>query len=224
MTLPPSFKPSPWDSAVFGVPAYEMADLSPDALAAATRVPGHYTVRLDPLASKQALHEHGFYYCDTLIEPHCKLEHFAPFEDRAVSISTEVALEALLAICHGAFVHGRFHRDFGLPEAQADARYVNWLVQLHRDDKVYGLLYREELAGFIAAEGNRLILHAVATSLRGRGLAKFLWSPVCQALFDQGCDELTSSVSAANLAVVNLYGSLGFRFRNSVDLYHRLTR
>jgi ribosomal protein S18 acetylase RimI-like enzyme len=224
MTLPPSFKPSPWDSAVFGMPAYELTDLSPDTLAAATRMAGHYTVRLDPLVSKQDLHEHGFYYCDTLVEPHCKIEHFVPFEDRAVSVRMEVSLDALLSICHGAFVHGRFHRDFGLPQAQAETRYAKWLAQLHRDGKVYGLLYREELAGFIAVEGNRLILHAVATSLRGRGLAKFLWSPVCQALFELGYDELTSSVSAANLAIVNLYASLGFRFRNSVDLYHRLTR
>lgn len=224
MTLPPSFRPSPWDSSVFGVPAYEITDPSPGALATATRVPGHYTIRVDPLASTLALHEHGFYYCDTLIEPHCTAEHFLPFDDQEVSISKEVSLEALLAICHGAFAYGRFHRDFELPKEQAETRYANWLVQLHGDGSVYGLLYRRELAGFVAAQGNRLVLHAVASSLRGRGLAKFLWSPVCQDLFDQGCSELTSSVSAANLAVVNLYASLGFRFRDSVDLYHRLTR
>jgi hypothetical protein len=54
-------------------------------------------------------------------------------------------------------------------------------------------------------------------------MAKFLWTPVCQALFDAGASEIVSSISAANLAVVNLYSSLGFRFRNAVDIYHRLT-
>ena len=224
MTLPPSIKSSPWDSAVFGVDAYEITDSSRESLELAVRVPGHYTVRVDPLVSKQLLHEYGFYYCDTLIEPYCTTERFLAFDTVAAGMSRDVALEPLLAICHGAFSHGRFHRDFNLPRAQADRRYDNWLAQLHGAGKVYGLLYQGELVGFIAVDGNRLVLHAIAESLRGRGLAKFLWTPVCRALLNHGCNELVSSVSASNLAVVNLYATLGFRFRNPVDLYHRLTQ
>lgn len=224
MIIPPSFKPSLWDSSVFGVDAYELSVLSREALETAVHVPGHYAVRLDPLASKQLLHEYGFYYCDTLIEPHCTAERFSGFEDASVGMSRDVPLDALIAICHGAFSHGRFHRDFNLPQVLADQRYDNWLNQLHGAGKVYGLLYRDELAGFIAVDGNRLVLHAISESLRGRGLAKYLWTPVCRTLFDQGCDKLVSSVSATNLAVVNLYATLGFRFRNPIDIYHRLTK
>lgn len=224
MTLPPNFKPSPWDSAVFGVDAYEITALSRETLETAAHAPGHYTVRLDPLASKQLLHEFGFYYCDTLIEPYCSVERFIAFDDVDIRISQDVALPPLLAICHGAFLHGRFHRDFNLTQAQADTRYDNWLAQLHSARKVHGLLYQDELAGFVAADGNRLVLHAITDSLRGRGLAKYLWTPVCRMLFDQGGGEVMSSVSATNLAAVNLYTTLGFRLRNPVDLYHRLTR
>ena len=222
--LPPSIKSSPWDSAVFGLDAYEITDSSRESLELAVRVPGHYTVRVDPLMSKQLLHEYGFYYCDTLIEPYCKAENFLAFDTVAAGMRRDVALKPLLAICHGAFSHGRFHRDFNLPRVQADQRYDNWLAQLHGAGKVYGLLYQGELAGFIAVDGNRLVLHAIAESLRGRGLAKFLWTPICRALFDQGCNDLVSSVSVSNLAVVNLYATLGFRFRNPIDLYHRLTK
>ena len=69
---------------------------------------------------------------------------------------------------------------------------------------------------------NKLVLHAVSEKFRGGGLAKYLWSVACKDLFGRGHQELTSSVSAANLPVVNLYASLGFRFRNSLDVYHRL--
>lgn len=224
MTLPPSFKPSPWDSAAFGVDAYEIAALSREALETAVQVPGHYTVRLDPLASKQLLHEYGFYYCDTLIEPYCTAERFSGFDVASAGMSRDAPLDPLLAICHGAFSHGRFHRDFNLPQGLADQRYDSWLKQLHGAGKVYGLLYLDELAGFIAADGNRLVLHAISESLRGRGLAKYLWTPVCRTLFEKGCDEVVSSVSATNLAVVNLYVTLGFRFRNPLDIYHRLTQ
>lgn len=222
MMLPPSFNPSPWDSAIFGVGAYEITACSREALELTAHVPGHYTVRVDPLASKQLLHEYGFYYCDTLIVPYCAVGRFSAFEHVAVRVSRDFDLDPLLVICNDAFSHGRFNRDFNLPRVQADRRYENWLTQLHTAGKVYVLLYRDELAGFIAVDGNRLVLHAITESLRGQGLAKFLWTPVCKALFDHGYDEIMSSVSAANLAAVNLYATLGFRFRTPVDLYHRI--
>jgi ribosomal protein S18 acetylase RimI-like enzyme len=47
---------------------------------------------------------------------------------------------------------------------------------------------------------------------------------MCAELARQGAPELTSSISATNLAALNLYVSLGFRFRNPVDVYHRVIR
>lgn len=216
------FKPSPWDSAAFGVNAYEILEPSRGALETALNVPGHYTVRIEPLASKKLLEEFNFYYCDTLIEPYCKVGNFTGFDDSLVGVSKDIHLDELLVICRGAFSYGRFNRDFNLPINLADQRYENWLKQLYKTGNVYELLYKGEIAGFIATENNRLVLHAISESLRGRGLAKYLWTPVCRALINNYCDELVSSISATNLAVLNLYSSLGFRFRNSRDIYHRL--
>jgi class 3 adenylate cyclase len=57
-----------------------------------------------------------------------------------------------------------------------------------------------ELAGFIAHEGGKLVLHALGATHRGRGLARHLWSAVCADLVRQGASELTSSISVTNLA------------------------
>ena len=225
MTPPPkSFKTVPWDTAAFGICAYEIHEPTPEALEIAKQLPGHYCIRVDPLASKQLLNDYGFYYCDTLIEPYCTEDRFIPFVDSEVCVNKDWTLERLLKVCHGAFSHGRFHRDFNLTQAKADQRYDNWLSQLHSAGKVHGLLYRGALAGFIAVDGNKLVLHALDELMRGRGLAKSLWTPLCKTLFASGHKEVTSSVSAGNLAVVNLYSRLGFSFRNPVDIYHRLTR
>jgi GNAT superfamily N-acetyltransferase len=190
----------------------------------AMQFPGHYTVRVDSLTSKRWLHDCGFYYCDTLVEPYCTEERFVVFDNMEVSVSNSLALEPLLGICHSAFSHDHFHRDFNLSQAQADQRYDNWLVQMYAAGKVNGLLYRGELAGFIALDGNKLMLHALAESLRGRGLSKYLWTPVCRKVFEAGHAEVTSSVYTTNLAVMSLYARLGFSFRNPVDIYHRLTQ
>ena len=56
------------------------------------------------------------------------------------------------------------------------------------------------------------------------GIAKYLWGAVCADLVRHGARELTSSISATNLAALNLYVALGFRFRNPVDVYHRVIR
>jgi hypothetical protein len=45
---------------------------------------------------------------------------------------------------------------------------------------------------------------------------------VCADLASQGAGEITSSISAANIPALRLYAALGFRFRNPVDVYHRV--
>lgn len=219
----PAIRRVEWDSAAFGRDCYEITAAAEDALREAAATPGHYALKLDPLADKAALQRYGFYYVDTLLEPHGRRADFIAHRDAKAACTRGENIEDLLAICHGAFEHGRFHRDFNLPRAGADLRYDNWLRQVHAAGDAWGLRYDGVLAGFIAVMDNRLVLHAMAAPFRGRGLAKYLWTTVCEALFTQGHAELCSSVSAANIAVIRLYQTLGFRLRHPVDVYHRWT-
>jgi hypothetical protein len=215
---------TPWDAVALGCDTYEIRDVCPEVLDQIHCRAGHYTARLQPLASKQLLLEHGFYYCDTLIEPYCGLDQFIAHPHPDAAFSRSPNLPALLAICHGGFAYDRFHRDPGVQRQAADARYDNWLIQLHEKGDVYGLLFCRELVGFIAVSANRLALHAMSYTSRDKGYARHLWSGVCNEMFSSGCTELVSSISAANLAAVNLYAGLGFRFRNSLDVYHRVVK
>ena len=219
-----SIDETPWDAAAFGMPTFEISGFDESDLIEASRRPGHYTVRIDPLVSKKMLHEYGFYYCDTLIEPYCAKEGFRFHDHSGFEARTDAPLSELLKICHGAFSHGRFHRDFNLDHDLADLRYDRWLLSLHDEGKVLGLYHEEELSGFIAHSGGKLLLHAIAEEKRGKGYGKYLWSAACRQIFDTGINEISSSVSASNLAVVNLYASLGFRFGKAYDLYHLLVK
>jgi GNAT superfamily N-acetyltransferase len=212
---------TPWDCAALGRDAFELANAGPEAMAQ-VGVPGHYTVRVDPLSDKRILHEKGFYYCDTLAEPCCPSGQLRALPHPAAGFDLRPPLKPLLAICRDAFQHGRFHRDFNVERRLADLRYENWLRTLHAAGKVYGLTWEGGSAGFIAHEGGKLVLHALGGEHRGRGIAKHLWSAVCADLVRNGATELSSSISIANTAAINLYCSLGFRFRNPVDIYHRV--
>jgi hypothetical protein len=216
-------KHTPWDTAAFGMPTWELAEYSGAALQQAVQTAGHHTIRVDPLADKRMLHEHGFYYCDTLIEPYCSSARLRHVLHADATVGKDVNAAQALDICHGAFAHGRFHRDFNLPRDAADLRYDSWLKQLLDAQQVYGLYWQGMLAGFIGYSGNSLVLHAVAERYRGKGCSKYWWSMVCGELLTAGHEEVKSSISAGNVAVLNLYASLGFSFRNPQDVYHRLT-
>lgn len=215
-------KATPWDTAVFGMPTGELREYSAAALEEAVRTSGHLTLKVEPLADKRLLDENGFYYCDTLIEPHCNSVRLRSVRHPDAIISKEVDHEQAATICNGAFSHGRFHRDFNLPRSKSDLRYANWLKQLLEEQQVYGLYWQGNLAGFIGYRDNSLILHALAAQYRGRGLAKYWWSAVCNDILGNGHEIVRSSISATNLAVLNLYASLGFYFTNPLDIYHRL--
>ena len=215
-------KPTPWDTAAFGLPTWELPEYSEASLLKAVHTPGHHTIKVDPLEDKRLLHEYGFYYCDTLIEPHCNATRLRTAQHPDATVSKAIDAGQALAIGHGAFEHGRFHRDFNLTKSAADLRYENWLKQLLEAQQVYGLYWLDTLAGFICYSGNNLVLHAVAEKYRGKGLSKYWWSEVCGNLFSNGHNEVKSSISTANLAVVNLYASLGFFFSNPQNIYHRL--
>jgi GNAT superfamily N-acetyltransferase len=214
------WKKVPWDARAFRTPVYEAKDPSREALAHSD-APGIYVAKVDPLRDRSALHSANFYYCDTLIEPYCRREDRMRYEDVKVRLGRKTPLKPLLEIANGAFAHGRFHRDFRVERTQANRRYSNWLKELHRKGRVTGLYYGKSLAGFIAEERGRLVLHALSKRFRGRGLAKYFWSAALDSFFAQGRPEITSSISAANTAALSLYASLGFRFRNAVHVYHK---
>ena len=224
MTQIPLLDPTPWDEAVFGIPTWELKEHSEAALIAAQATKGHHTVRVKPLSDTALLARYGFYYCDTLIEPYCKAGDLVAVKRSEATISKDVDGQRALEVCHGAFSHGRFHRDHNLSRDAADNRYDRWLRQLLNDGLVYGLYWNGGLEGFIGCQNDKLLLHALSERMRGKGLAKYWWSAVCEDLYAEGRDEITSSISASNLSVLNLYASLGFRFRQPIDVYHRLTR
>jgi ribosomal protein S18 acetylase RimI-like enzyme len=215
---------TPWDSRVFGMKTYEITFLSEDVLEEIQNLPGHFTVRVDPLSSKRILHDYGFYYCDTLVEPYCTPEKFIAFEHPSIYISRSVIEKDLIAIAHGAFLHGRFHRDFWIKRKLADLRYDMWLRDLYNSGDVLGLMCHDEVAGFFGLSTNKIVLHALSEEYRGKGLAKYFWSAGCREMFHLGYREITSSVSASNVTVLNVYSSLGFRFRNPLDIYHRFNK
>ena len=170
---------TPWDLKAFGFNTFEITYASDDnfrgviAKILRENQKGHYTVRLDPLKSKKILHEFGFYYCDTLIEPYCPVNNLIVHRKEGLSISEVADINHLAKTVYGAFSHGRFHRDFKLNRDLADIRYDLWLRELYQLNQVFGLMFFDEIAGCWGYSDNKILLHALNEKHRGKRIAKY---------------------------------------------------
>lgn len=90
----------------------DLFTLHPSSFLITLNIPGHFTVKVDPLSVKQYLHEFGFYDCDSLLQPFCNQDQLKAQENNRIDLSEDVNLKELLTVSHSALHHGRFHRDF----------------------------------------------------------------------------------------------------------------
>lgn len=215
-------KETPWDRRNFNIDTYQLTAATEDALQETVDKPGHFTLKVNPLNSPEILVKYGFYYMDTLIEPVCKKEDLRVFVREGISIATNYEPNEIIQIANEAFMHGRFHRDFNIPNSQADKRYVNWVNDLMEANQVFALLYEGQTAGFFAFEDDKVLLMGMKASFRSKGLAKAFVSQACLEQLKFGLEQLTTSISAANVASLNLFYALGFKLKNTVDVYHKM--
>ena len=213
-----------WDSKALGLDTYRLIHVSKDVMNRVGKTQGHFTakVSISDDESKKILGANGFYYCDTLIEPYCLREEFIYFENGSASISGDVNGEDLVSLSRGAF-YGRFHRDRNIGKDTADLRYDLWVRELCEAGKILALIFEGELAGYFGYSENRINISAIGERFRNKGLAKYLWSAACSRLFKDHM-ELISSLSVHNLPIRKLHDSLGFRYRNELEVYHRFNK
>nr|GGG68096.1 hypothetical protein GCM10011398_09920 [Virgibacillus oceani] len=216
-------RPTPWDKRNFNINTYEVTSSGEDALQETDKHEGHFTLKVNPLENPKELLAHGFYYMDTLIEPVCKKENLRYFEHENTFISQEYNAQEVFDIAEEAFMHGRFHRDFHIASSLADLRYLNWVKDLHEKEQLFGLYFENRLAGFYAFEDDKVLLLGIKEQFRNKGLAKTFTSQGCKEQFKLGNQKLRTSISAANVASLNLFYSLGFKLTNTIDVYHKLT-
>lgn len=215
-------KATPWDQGPLGMDTFEIRQLSVKSIQSALRAPGHYTVKVDPLADKTILHDYGFYFCDTLLQTICTRGEFSRNSNEHVSAEKGGYFEESMALIPGGFVHDRFHRDFNLTTQQADARYSQWFKQLWNEGHSMAYIYDDQFAGFFAHDEGHIALTMVGEEFRDKGLGKHFMSAACSIVFGDGYEEVAGSVSACNVKMLNIFASLGFKFTEPLDLYHKV--
>jgi RimJ/RimL family protein N-acetyltransferase len=144
-----------------------------------------------------------------------------------VRTATSQELQSIITVARDAFTVSRFHNDPFIPDAMANRRYENWVrsTESSESQELLSIVNaNDELVGFFISEiaDNEAYWHltALARPFRGRGLAPEVWKTVMQFQSKLGVTSFRTTISGANMPVVNLYPRLGFRLENPQTSLH----
>jgi L-amino acid N-acyltransferase YncA len=141
--------------------------------------------------------------------------------DPAITVvsGTEADKEEIAEIASGIFATGRLHFDPQVGAEIGNRRYAAWAANAFDNPQQEVLTFRMEgrTIGFLVVEKPEpdrrfWSLIGLAPGLTGLGLGRRSWHSLLAFHAAEGVREVSTSISSQNLAVFNLYVSLGFRF------------
>jgi hypothetical protein len=134
----------------------------------------------------------------------------------------------IVTIARTAFDFGRYHRDARFPRALADRRFARWIERSlanPRPDQKFYVSGPEGMPGgfmFLTLKNGEADWHlaGVSPSPQIRTPGPMLFSGMVDLMEATGVRSITSKISAANTAVLNIYAALGFRFLSPEYTFH----
>lgn len=233
----------PWDTAAFGFPVVAITALAVGELGRAEGAYGHFQDWLDvhnvriascrlphgSLRESMFLEDQGFRFIEMVLHPHIEAAAVSSVRSDTLTIApAETAdLPALEQLAERAFQWERYHVDPRLDPLPGQVRYRRWVRNSlsHPRQRLLKLLDKEILVALFVVEtmADRSIywhLNAVSPELHGRGYGKRAWLSMLLHHKDEGASSISTTISARNTRVLNLYAQLGFRFLPPEMTFH----
>ncbi len=133
----------------------------------------------------------------------------------------------LASIAESAFAFGRYHADPLFPRDAAERRFRRWIERALRDPSLGTRILvvgpAGDPAGFVHTELTASIgdVRLFAADPVRAGLAgPAMLAGALRDLAERGAERVTAQLSAANVAAMNLYATLRFRFHDPELVYH----
>lgn len=233
----------PWDAAVFGYPVAQIHTLVLTDPMAAMSAYQRFQRWLDAagvrIVSCRLAHErlpesmfleaNGFRFIEMVLHPlFTELRVLdLPADDLAIAPAAETDIPALQAIALDAFQHERFHVDPRLAATLGDLRYARWVGNSwnHPQQVLLKITDGERLVGMFIVEysdSGDVYWHltAIAPRFQGQGYGLRVWRAMLRRHQTDGHERVTTTISVRNVAVLNLYAKLGFRFAPPEMTFH----
>lgn len=236
----------PWDTEIFGFSVAQIANLEVESRGAEEPLFNRFDAwcvdqgirfsacRLaqSALLESEAVQDRGFRFVELNYRPfldRLSSRDLPPAdpEIRFVGAGDEDADE--LVDCAGRiFQYGRFHQDPLFDRDLANRRYSVWMRTAFslNDQRVIRCARGEETVGFFVIEDpspdeSFWSLIGLAPEFQGGGWGTRVVRSMLRWHREEGKNRVGTSISSHNIAVMNLYAKLGWRFPEPLVSYHR---
>lgn len=183
----------------------------------------------DRICESMFLEAKGFRFVETVLHPKLKGLLSLNTLDQGLSIipATFADLPVLIKIAESAFRNERFHVDPRLDPQIGDLRYGCWVANTlnHPSQRLLKILDNEIIVAFFIIEvldDGHVYWHltAVSPEHQGKGYGRRTWLSMLRFHKQNGYDAVSTTISARNVSVLNLYSSLNFRFLPPEMTFH----
>jgi len=166
------------------------------------------------------LEAQGFRFIELNLRPtRSGLDEFRADPKLSIEPADPSDTAAISHIAERIFETGRLQLDPQIASAIGDRRYAAWVARAfeHPGQRVLKCLMESRIIGFMVIEqptpdSRFWSLVGLAPGLAGQGLGRRMWQSMLARHHAEGVVEVSTSISSHNVAVLNLYASLGFRF------------
>jgi RimJ/RimL family protein N-acetyltransferase len=175
------------------------------------------------------LEQRGFRFIEVIYRPQLIAVREAAFpkDDLEISPATDRDLPTIEEIAGSAFKTDRFHLDPRISDDFADRRYRRWVrtTLQHPSQRLLKVSEAGNIVAFFIVErfpDGRCYWHltAIAPAVQRKGLGKRVWRAMIMHHRHEVVDRIETTISAHNVAVLNLYAGLGFRFQPPAMTFH----
>ena len=239
----------PWDTKIIGSDAIQLENfVIRDPIKALIKLKeivvnfskegvGLATCRLPHESIKESmiLESLDFKFIETVLHPFLNLDSYQNIiEDNSISIKeAEVKeLEELSQIAEVVFRQDRFSVDSRIPREFSGHRYRNWVLscQNHPTQRVFKFSIQQKTLGFFIIEEDFDLkkaywhLTAISPEFQNNGYGKKCWLAMLGLNKANGMKEVSTTISARNSPVLNLYSKLNFRFLEPEMTFHWINK
>lgn len=174
----------------------------------------------DQMAECGFLEKQGFRFIELNYRPMLTgLGGFSEDAEIAICAALPEDAEEISGFAAQIFSSGRLHVDPLVGPEIGNRRYGAWAANAfhHPDQRVLKCEMGSRIVAFMVVEqptpASRFwSLVGLAPGLAGKGLGRRIWKAMLGFHRRDGVEEVSTSISSHNVAVHNLYASLGFRF------------
>jgi hypothetical protein len=238
---------TPWDAKALGQPTLDITELALGAESGGSeagdadlfgrlerfcteKAAGLVTARLaaDRHVAIGRMQAAGFRYVETAYRLSCRnVARYEPPARVTRTVELRPAMpsdhDALIEQAADSFRYGRFAEDAAIPDEVNRRRQIDWMEGLLSGRARVLVADADGAPGaFMAFRVNEGVADLILAGTKPKlGILAYpLWIAVMKVLKAEGVARAETMISAANIGVVNLYGTLGFRFEQALVGLH----